>query len=200
MRSEPVESLFAPPESEPMTTTKTARDMRNAGRPFSNRADCLALREVVPADFISCAAFAARTVRLTITATAFNARAMKCTFSMWSVHGYTEYAQPKHIRESRQEIRIASLYLALYGPASTSTPPSDALRIRTRSTPSSHRRLRRRSRAELKMTGRTSHRLGVALVVFFFFWCSISLFDSFRPGLVKAQISMTTLYRSPRQK
>ncbi|KAL2281435.1 hypothetical protein FJTKL_11602 [Diaporthe vaccinii] len=32
------------------------------------------------------------------------------------------------------------------------------------------------------------------------FLCSISLFDSFRPGLVKAQISMTTLYRSPRQK
>lgn len=87
MRSEPVESLFAPPESEPMTTTKTARDMRNAGRPFSNRADCLALGEVVPTDFITCAAFAARIVRLTITATTFNARTMKCTFSMWSVHG-----------------------------------------------------------------------------------------------------------------
>lgn len=92
MRSEPVESLFAPPESEPMTTTKTARDMRNAGRPFSNRADCLALGEVVPADFITCAAFAARRVSLTIAKPRLNAKTMKCTLGTWSVHGYTRYA------------------------------------------------------------------------------------------------------------
>lgn len=54
------------------------------------------------------------------------------------------------------------------------------------------------SRAEPKMTGRTSHRLVVALVAFLFVFDFP--FDSFRPGLVKAQISMTTLYRSPRQK
>lgn len=43
MRSEPAESLFAPPESEPMTTTtKTARDARNTGRLFSNRTRYLA--------------------------------------------------------------------------------------------------------------------------------------------------------------
>lgn len=123
---------------------------------------------------------------------------MHASMSAMRLHTRTRIIQA-HQKKTRQEIRIASLYLTLYGPASTSTPPSDALRIRTRSTPSSHRRLRRRSRAEPKWTGRTSHRLVVALVVFSF-WCSISLFDSFRPGLVKAQISMTTLYRSPRQK
>lgn len=53
VRSEPVESLFAPPISEPMTTTKTARDIRNTGRPFSNHTNCLALEEVAHVDLIS---------------------------------------------------------------------------------------------------------------------------------------------------
>lgn len=73
VRSEPVESLFAPPESEPMTTTKTARDGRNTGRPFSNRANYLALEEVAHADFIKCAAFAARTARRMTTTPTLNA-------------------------------------------------------------------------------------------------------------------------------
>lgn len=116
MRSEPVESLFAPPESEPMTTTKTARDMRNAGRPFSNRADCLALEEVVPTYLITCAAFAVSTVRLIITTPTVNDRTMKCTFGVWSVHGYTGV----RTIQAHQRIQAGnSNCLSVFGPLRT---------------------------------------------------------------------------------
>lgn len=50
-----------------MTTTKTARDIRNAGRPFSNRVHYVASRDIIYADFINSVASATRTTGRIIT-------------------------------------------------------------------------------------------------------------------------------------